>query len=103
MTDLKIDLSGRATVFFVEISGNLTAGSCDGGASPLARRVVAGRGERNGAEVGQRGVLEHDLGELLGPVSSDVVEADAATRARTKVSAAADTLPNEADGQGGRT
>ena len=30
-------------------SKSLTAGSCDGGASPLARRVVAGRGERNGA------------------------------------------------------
>ena len=28
---------------------SMTAGSCDGGASPLARRVVAGRGERNGA------------------------------------------------------
>ena len=32
----------------------------------LRQAFEAQRGERNGGEVGQRGILEHDLGELLG-------------------------------------
>ena len=33
---------------------------------------------------GQRGVLEHNFGELLGPVSSDAIRADAAMHGRAR-------------------
>ena len=44
----------------------------------LGENVLAQGNERDAAKVGQRGVLEHNFGELLGPVSSDAVGADAA-------------------------
>ena len=44
----------------------------------LGQAILAQRGERDAAEVGQRGVLEHHLGQTRGAIASDVVEADAA-------------------------
>ena len=48
----------------------------------LSDAIFAQRDERDAAEVGQRGVLEHYLGQLLGSVARDVVEPDTALQGR---------------------
>ena len=46
----------------------------------LRDAVLAQRGERDPAEVGHTGVLEHRRGQILCGVARDVVEANAVTR-----------------------
>ena len=43
----------------------------------LGDAVLAQRGERDPAEVGHRGVLQHHRGQMVGGVARDVVEANA--------------------------
>ena len=43
----------------------------------LRDAVLAQRGERDPAELGHRGVLQHHLGQMAGGVARDVVEANA--------------------------
>ena len=43
----------------------------------LRDAVLAQRGERDPAELGHRGVIQHHLGQMAGGVARDVVEANA--------------------------
>ena len=42
----------------------------------LGDGVLAQRDERNAAEIGQRGVLKDDLGQILGAIASDAIGTD---------------------------
>ena len=52
----------------------------------LRHTVFAERDERDAAEIGQRGVLEHHLGQTLSSFTSDIVEANAARQRALKAS-----------------
>ena len=56
----------------------------------LRDAVFTQRDERDAAEIGQRGRLEHHLGQIRSSVAGDVVETDAAHARR--VSGGADTF-----------
>ena len=49
----------------------------------LCDTVLAQRGERDPAEVGHRGVLQHHRGQMVGGVARDVVGADTVTQGHT--------------------
>jgi len=46
----------------------------------LCDAVLAQRGERDPAELGHRGVLEHHRGQMVGGVARNIIEADAVTQ-----------------------
>ena len=45
----------------------------------LRDAVLAQGGERDPAEVGHTGVLQHNFGQMVGSIATDVVEADTVT------------------------
>ena len=50
----------------------------------LRDAVLAQGDERDPAEVGHNGMLQHHLGQMVGGVARDVVEADAVSSGRTE-------------------